>query len=77
MRTTVTLDDDVAAAVERLRSERGVGVSSVINELVRSGLVHRAGEAPAFVQVTSSGGARTDLHDVAAVLELLDGPAAR
>ena len=38
MRTTVTSGAEVAAAVERLRRERGVGVSEVINDLLRRGL---------------------------------------
>ena len=37
MRTTVNLDDDVSAALDRLRRERGLGRSEAVNELVRSG----------------------------------------
>ncbi|HEX6404526.1 MAG TPA: CopG family transcriptional regulator [Pseudonocardiaceae bacterium] len=76
MRTTVTFDDDVAAAIERLRRERHIGVSAAVNELVRRGLSR--GDTPSrFVQRTSSGHARLDITDVAEVLDLLDGPAAR
>ena len=32
MRTTVALDDDVVAAVERVRRERGLGLSEALNE---------------------------------------------
>jgi len=39
MRRTVRLDDDVAAAVERLRGDRSIGLSQAVNELVRAGLV--------------------------------------
>jgi hypothetical protein len=74
VRTTVNLDDDVAAAVERLRRDRGLGVSSAVNELVRVGLAHGAVPKPRFAQRTSSGGARLDVTDVADVLDLLDGP---
>ncbi len=42
MRTTVTLDPDVAAAVSHLRTERGIGVSAAINDLVRRGLATEA-----------------------------------
>lgn len=73
MRTTVSLDDDVVVAVERLRRERGLGLSAALNELVRRGLT-RDPARPAFVQRTSAGGARLDLHDVGAVLDLLDEP---
>jgi hypothetical protein len=38
MRTTVTLDDDVAAALARRRAERGTGLRQEINELLRAGL---------------------------------------
>lgn len=38
MRTTITFHEDVARAVERVRRERGVGVSEVVNDLVRRGL---------------------------------------
>ena len=75
MRTTITFDDDTAAAVEQLRRERGVGISAAVNELVRRGAVRS--ERPAvFVQRTSAGHARIDLTDVSEVLETLDGPAA-
>lgn len=40
MRTTLSLDDDddVAAAVQRLREERHLGLSEAVNELIRAGL---------------------------------------
>ncbi|HWH28046.1 MAG TPA: ribbon-helix-helix protein, CopG family [Mycobacteriales bacterium] len=38
MRTTVTLDDDVAAAVQRLASERGQSFKAALNTLLRTGL---------------------------------------
>lgn len=72
MRTTVTLDDDVAAAVERLRRHRGLGVSAAINELARQGLA-RPRRAARFVQRTSAGAARLDVADVADVLDMIDG----
>ena len=73
MRTTVSLDDDVVVAVERLRRERGIGVSAALNELVRRALA-RGDDRQAFVQRTSAGGARLDLRDVGEVLDVLDGP---
>lgn len=76
MRTTVTLDDDVAAAVIRLQRDRGVGVSAAINQLVRDGLM-RTPASPRFEQRTSSMRARIDVTNVAEALDLLDGPAAR
>lgn len=38
MRTTLTLDDDVAAALARRRAERGTGLRDEVNELLRAGL---------------------------------------
>lgn len=38
MRTTLTLDDDVAAALARRRAERGTGLRREVNELLRAGL---------------------------------------
>ena len=72
----MNLDEDVAAAVERLRKERGIGISSALNELARRGLAQGAIPRPRFSQQTSSGDARIDLTDITGTLELLDGPAA-
>lgn len=38
MRTTVTLDDDVAAALQTAMRERGVSFKEALNHAVRSGL---------------------------------------
>jgi len=38
MRTTLTLDDDVAAALERRRAGRGTGLRREVNDLLRAGL---------------------------------------
>ena len=76
MRTTVRLDDDVAAAIERLRIERRIGVSEAVNELVRAGLMVKQGTAR-FRQRTARLGLRVDVTNVAEAIELLDGPATR
>jgi hypothetical protein len=76
MRTTVTFDPDTAAAVDNLRRERGVGVSAAVNELLRRGL-RRPEPAQAFTQRTSTGHARMDVSDIAAVLDVLDESAQR
>jgi len=77
MRTTITLEDDVAAVVDRLRRERGVGVSAAVNELVRRGMNADPTPRHRFQQRTSSMRARIDVTNVAEAIELLDGPAAR
>ncbi|MEX0789628.1 MAG: CopG family transcriptional regulator [Actinomycetota bacterium] len=76
MRTTVTLAKDVALAVERVRRERGLGVSGAINALIREGLA-KTPERQQFVQRTSDGGAIVDVTNVAEALDFLEGPAAR
>lgn len=46
MRTTVTLDDDLAAELQRLARERGTGFKDVLNAVVRAGLARPTGSAP-------------------------------
>ena len=76
VRTTVTLDDDVARAVEDLRREQGLATSAAINALARRGLAVCRTEETRFTQRTSSLGApRVPLDDIAAALELLEGDA--
>lgn len=38
MRTTLTLDDDVAARLERLQRERGISFKEAVNATLRLGL---------------------------------------
>jgi hypothetical protein len=76
MRTTLTLADDVAAAVEKLRRERSIGLSEAVNDLVRAGLVREQSPTP-FVQKTHNLGQGIDYSNVADAIETLDGPAAR
>ena len=44
MRTTLTIDDDVAQALKNLSRTRGASFKSVVNEVLRRGLM--AGELP-------------------------------
>jgi Arc/MetJ family transcription regulator len=76
MRTTVSLDDDVAAAVDQLRRERRLGLSEAVNELIRLAL-RTPRSRPVFRQRTAALGLRVDVSNVAEALDLLDGPAAR
>ncbi len=48
MRTTLTLDDDVAATLNRVRKARKMGLKEAVNEAMRRGLAQmaRAGEEP-------------------------------
>jgi metal-responsive CopG/Arc/MetJ family transcriptional regulator len=76
MRTTITLADDVAAAVARVRNERGIGVSEAVNDLVRAGLTVRRARSK-FRQRSAGLSLRVDVTNVAEALEQLDGPTAR
>ncbi len=74
MRTTLTLADDVAAAVEQLRRERSIGISEAVNELVRGGLTRRDTPGAPFVQTSHDLGRGIDFDNIADTLETLDGP---
>jgi Ribbon-helix-helix protein, copG family len=76
MRTTVTLEDDVAAEVRRLSRERGMGVSEALNRLARAGLMAKS-DRPLFRQRTAHLALQVDVTNVAEALEALDGPRAR
>jgi hypothetical protein len=76
MRTTLTLADDVAAAVEKIRRERSIGVSDAVNELVRAGLTKQETAAP-FRQKAHDLGPGIDFSNVGDAIETLDGPTAR
>jgi hypothetical protein len=76
VRTTVTLADDVFAAVERRRREQGVGLSEVVNDLMRAGLAAPR-ERTTFRQETHDLGEGIDVSNIGDAIETLDGPAAR
>lgn len=77
VRTTLTLADDVAAAVERLRRERSIGMSEAVNELVRAGLANQQKPSAPFHQKTYDLGVGIDVSNVAEALEVLEGPTYR
>jgi hypothetical protein len=43
MRTTLSLDPDVAAMLERLRKQREVGLKELVNEALRDALARMSG----------------------------------
>ena len=76
MRTTVTLDDDVAKALEALRREEGLPTSAALNRLVRQGLAAAAATRPPFRQQTSPmGRPRISIDNIGEALEILEGEA--
>ncbi len=72
MRTTVSLDDDVLAAVERLRADRGLGLSEALNEIARAGLVCGGSHRTPYVPRSAALGLKIDVANVAEVLELIE-----
>lgn len=80
MRTTLTLDDDVAVHLERLRTRRNHSLKKVVNDVLRAGLA--ALEAPAAHEKRAryrtrpvSGGAPhpPNVDNIAEVLALSEG----
>lgn len=78
MRTTLNLDDDLAAQLARHARHEGRSVSRVANDLIRAGLRARRAAArpgPYEPPVLDTGRPLLDVTDVAGALELLDdGP---
>jgi hypothetical protein len=80
MRTTITLGDDVAAAIAQ-RRRSGRSLREVINEALRFGLARQAepstGE-PVRTRSVSPGGCRLpDIDNIADVLAITEGKARR
>lgn len=71
MRTTITLADDVAAGIEKLRRERDLGLSEAVNDLVRAGLTREQSRS-SFRQRTYDMGLKVDVANVGEVIELLE-----
>lgn len=73
MRTTVTLDDDVAAFVEDERRRTGETFREALNRLLRRAAGQRSGPPVRSVPLPLLGGRpRLDITDVSAVLGALD-----
>ena len=82
MRTTLTLDDDVAALVRRVREARKASLRDVVNEALRQGL--RQMEAPPAARQRHSTRAVSlgqcligGIDDVSEALALAEGEAFR
>lgn len=73
MRTTLTLDDDVAMLLKRQVQETGASFRDVVNQALRRGLIAAPREAQGQLpQPRSMGGARVDLTQALALAEALD-----
>ena len=71
MRTTVTLADDVAAAVEQLKRAESIGASEAVNRLVRAGLT-KPEPTSQYVHKSYSMGLKVDITNIGDVLAMLD-----
>jgi hypothetical protein len=78
MRTTLTLDDDVAATLERLRGNRRGGLKQLINEALRQGLKEmgrrRRPREPVRTQTVALGRLRIpSIDNIGEVLAIVEG----
>lgn len=77
MRTTLTIDDDVAAKLREETQATGMSFKHTVNDVLRRGLLAKETAAPRpFVVRSRDMGLRpgVELDDIAEVLEQLDGP---
>ncbi|HET8776962.1 MAG TPA: ribbon-helix-helix protein, CopG family [Candidatus Limnocylindria bacterium] len=73
MRTTVTLDRDIAAEVQRLRRTEGIGPSEALNRLARAGLGKPRQARPFRQRSAHLGELLVDVTDVAEALDIAEG----
>ena len=75
MRTTLTLDKDVAVALERLRKARKASLKAVVNEALRQGLARMAAPRRPFrTRALSLGRCLVgNVDNVAEVLAIAEG----
>lgn len=79
MRTTITLEDDVAAKLKTLVRRTGQPFKDVVNETLRRGLVlapSKAARRPFRISARDLGATRpgVQLDDVGGLLDAIEGP---
>jgi hypothetical protein len=82
MRTTLTIDDDVAAKLKAEVRRTGKALKAVVNESLRSGLLRRQqrkAREPFRVRTRNLGalGPGVSLENIGELVELVDGPERR
>lgn len=65
------------AAAEKIRRERGIGLSEAVNELIRVGLTKSETRKPFRQKTYDMGKAYVDYSNVWEAIETVDGPASR
>ncbi len=79
MRTTITLEPDVAAELDRRRRRRGTSLKQEVNELLRAGMASEEGAAARATSVYRSSPLSAgrclvgSLDDVAEALAIAEG----
>lgn len=76
MRTTLTLDEDVAAKLQAEARKSGRPFKEVVNEVLRRGFATRpprGSRTPFKVVARDLGASRANLDDVSALLEQVEG----
>ncbi|MDH3285844.1 MAG: DUF2191 domain-containing protein [Acidobacteriota bacterium] len=78
MRTTLTLDDDVAVLLRELQHERSISFREAVNEALRAGLIHlvteRVPREPYRLKPVSLGRCNLpSLDNVAEALSIAEG----
>lgn len=78
MRTTLTLDEDVAKRIERLRKRQGLTLREVVNQALREGLSQieapqRARKSHTTKAVSLGGCLIGNIDDIAEVLAVAEG----
>jgi hypothetical protein len=79
VRTTITLDEDVAARLKSLARRSGRAFRDVVNETLRRGLARPSAAAPREpfkVEARDLGRLRADLNldNIAGLIEQVEGP---
>ncbi len=81
MRTTVTLDPDVAVRLERVRRARGIRFKQALNDALRMGLGQlefpRPSAKPFETEAVDMGPFLVGIDNVAEALEIAEGPGYR
>ena len=77
MRTTLTLDDDVAVQLERLRRARDVSLKELVNDALRRGLRELSAKpkkrAPFRTQASDMGKPLINIDNVAEAIAYAEG----
>ena len=77
MRTTLSLDDDVAAQLERLRRKHEMSLKELVNDALRRGLREMNARSrprePFNMKTFDMGGPRVDIDNIAEALAYAEG----